>query len=579
MARMIPAAVNPDTPSSERRVFDALQRASGGEAWIILHSLGFSSAWTGEYGEIDFVVIVPRVGIICIEVKGGTVAHHDGVWTTRRHDAYASETLKRSPFRQAQEGMWKLRRAVEVRFGPGSLEAKCPLGWLVILPDVACPPISPEFTRGEVIDASDLEHDITKRISCAPSIQRLLERSDLVSPAPGTCNRILHFLRPDFERLGLASTDMWNLERRIQSLTEEQYSVLDAISENPLCLVKGPAGTGKTNIALECGRRLSGTGKRVLLGCYNRYLGDWLRQCTAGYAGVTVVAGHIHGILRDRIVHSSFAAELPAHGEAENDELYGRLYFELGALAIDELNERFDAVLIDEVQDMSAPQLADVVKAWTEGVQDKRVILFGDFIRQALYDKPHTDQQAVADAFAGIPVFSLAINCRNTKRIALQTDLMCGFAGTRVSEKQPEGDPVEIFFANDRSTVKTLEKILATLRKAGHRPFHVVILGPRRFQNSVLAGHATVAGWRVRELAVAGSDDIAYSTIHSFKGLERPIVIVIEVGSANMPETDSLLYVAMSRARARLFVICRDDARAVIEKRMAEGIAALSGLA
>jgi hypothetical protein len=524
------------------------------------------------------VIIVPRLGIICIEVKGGTVAHQDGIWTTRRRDSHAPEILKRSPFRQAQEGMWKLKHAIEVRFGSGSLEAKCPLGWLVILPDVACPPTTPEFTREEVIDQSDLRNDISERVRSAPSILQLLDRRDLVPPALGTCKRILDFLRPNFERVAFVSTDVWDVERRIQSLTEEQYNVLDAISENPICLVKGPAGTGKTNIAIECGRRLSIAGKRVLLGCYNRFLGEWLRRCTADFAGTPIVAGHIHSILRDRITRSSLAADLPAHGETENDELYGRLYFELGALAIDELGERFDAVLIDETQDMDASRLADVINAWTQSIQNRRVILFGDFIRQALYGRPHTDQLTVATAFPGIPVFSLGVNCRNTKRIAIQTDLMCGFAGTRVSENQPEGDPVEVFFADERSTMKTLERILTVLRKAGHHPRDIVILGPRRRENSVLAGAASVVGWRLRDLAAAGPDDLAYSTIHSFKGLERPIVIVIEVGSANPLETDSLLYVAMSRARVRLFVICRDDARVVIEKRMAEGIAAMSGV-
>jgi hypothetical protein len=332
MARLIPPLLPSASPASERRVFEALRTASDTAEWLVLHSLGFSSAWTGEFGEIDFVVIVPRLGIICVEVKGGTVAQQNGVWTTRRHDASIGEMLKRSPFRQAQEGMWKLKRAIGAKFGLGSLEAKCPLGWMVVLPDVACPPITPEFAREEVIDELDLTRDISKRIRAAPSIVQLAGRRDLVAPAQGTCKRILDFFRPNFERVEMVSTNLWDTERRIQALTEGQYGVLDAISENPICLVKGPAGTGKTNLAIECARRFSLAGKRVLLACYNRNLGDWLRGC-AGKSSREIVAGHIHGILRDRIGRSSLADDLPAHGEAESDELYGRLYFELGALA------------------------------------------------------------------------------------------------------------------------------------------------------------------------------------------------------------------------------------------------------
>lgn len=61
MARMVPPVVSAETPASERRVFEALKTASESTEWTVLHSLGFSSAWTGEFGEIDFVVIIPRV--------------------------------------------------------------------------------------------------------------------------------------------------------------------------------------------------------------------------------------------------------------------------------------------------------------------------------------------------------------------------------------------------------------------------------------------------------------------------------------------------------------------------------------
>ena len=367
MARMVPAQPLDDTPASERRVFEALKAAGDSTEWIVLHSLGLSSAWTGEFGEIDFVAIIPRLGMICIEVKGGAVVHKDGIWTTRRHGATVGEVLKRSPFRQAQEGMWKLKHALEAKFGPGSLEAKCPLGWLVVLPDVTCPPTTPEFTRAEVIDQSDLTRDICAKVKGAPSILQLLNRGDLLAPAMGTCKRILDFLRPSFERVEMVSTNVWDVERKIQSLTEEQYTVLDAIAENPICLIKGAAGTGKTNMAIESARRFDVEKRRVLLACYNRNLGTWLRGCVAQFSG-RIAAGHIHGLLRDRIARSSLAADLPSPGETEAHELYDRLYFELGALAIDELGERFDAVLIDETQDMDITRLSDLIRAWTDRV-------------------------------------------------------------------------------------------------------------------------------------------------------------------------------------------------------------------
>lgn len=45
------------------------------------------------------------------------------------------------------------------------------------------------------------------------------------------------------------------------------------------------------------------------------------------------------------------------------------------------------------------------------------------------------------------------------------------------------------------------------------------------------------------------------SSIHAFKGLERPVVIVCEIGDVDPEEEAHLLYVAFSRAREVLVVV------------------------
>ena len=72
MARMIPARIDDAVESSaERRIFDLLQTDPGTNGWIVLHSLGLARRRTGPFGEIDFVVIIPGEGILCLEVKEG----------------------------------------------------------------------------------------------------------------------------------------------------------------------------------------------------------------------------------------------------------------------------------------------------------------------------------------------------------------------------------------------------------------------------------------------------------------------------------------------------------------------------
>ena len=581
MARMVPQFIDSAVVASERRVFAALQSASGSENWTVLHSLGLSSDWTGAFGEIDFVVIMPGAGIVCIEVKGGGVTVQNGVWTTlnRRGEV---ERLKRSPYLQAQEGMWKLLAAIRTRFGPNSIEAKCPAGWLVVFPDVPCPPVTPEATRKEIIDRDDIDEDIGHRISSTPSLVRVASRSDLIKPTSAICGRIANFLRPEFDRVAAPASTDWDAENRIRVLTEEQFQALDAICDNPICLLRGPAGTGKTFLGIESARRAAAAGRNVLILCFNHNLGSWLAAAVAHFGPGRLVAGNVHALLRERIMKSSLAGDL-AQAEAagmDGDELFGRLYYELGALAIEESGERFDDIVIDEVQDLPARAVGDLVSAWTRGGERSRVLLLADFTRQALYSgSAATSEPMLAAIFGPLPVFNLRLNCRNTRRIALQTGILSGFGEQRVSDRQPEGEQVSIqYYARQADGLGYLERIVKLLRESGQKASEAVILGPRRRETSLIGNRPSIGGWTLRDLTDARLGDLAYATIHAFKGLERPVVIIIDAEASSADASDALLYVAMSRARLRLFILAPQAAREAIEQRLARGALAAAGV-
>ena len=55
------------TPPGERDVFNMV--AAGPEDWVAMHSLDLAPWNRGLRTEIDFVVIVPDTGLLCIEVK------------------------------------------------------------------------------------------------------------------------------------------------------------------------------------------------------------------------------------------------------------------------------------------------------------------------------------------------------------------------------------------------------------------------------------------------------------------------------------------------------------------------------
>src|SRR5437667_5835081 len=114
MARMIPPHIDPRCSSpGEKEIFIRLRDDPGAADWIVLHSLAVAQHANLISGEIDFVVIIPTKGVLCLEVKAcSRLTRNCGEWF------YGSETRgdPRGPFRQASEAMHSIRRRIaEVR--------------------------------------------------------------------------------------------------------------------------------------------------------------------------------------------------------------------------------------------------------------------------------------------------------------------------------------------------------------------------------------------------------------------------------------------------------------------------------
>ena len=94
MARLIPSFFDDRTPPGERDVFNIL--AAGPDDWLALHSLDLAPWNRGLRTEIDFVVIVPDTGVLCLEVKShDSISFENGQWHPPE--------IKRSPFKQASD--------------------------------------------------------------------------------------------------------------------------------------------------------------------------------------------------------------------------------------------------------------------------------------------------------------------------------------------------------------------------------------------------------------------------------------------------------------------------------------------
>ena len=190
----------------------------------------------------------------------------------------------------------------------------------------------------------------------------------------------------------------------------------------------------------------------------------------------------------------------------------------------------------------------------------------------------HDPAQALfrEDAVAGLemPEFALAMNCRNAQPIH---DLVRRFAGEGLAAEALRRDgrrPELIEAAGPEATIKALRAVLHRLRvDEGVPPWEIAVLTGARLDASAVwhvagrrfgnwrHGHPAVdddgrsqgaASHLVPELA---SDVILCDTIRRFKGLERPVIVLVELAAADARMLDRLLYVGASRARQHLVVI------------------------
>ena len=580
MAKMIPARVDSsDVSAGERKVFKLLKNDPNAINWTVLHSLGLSRRPTGPFGEIDFVVIIPKEGIICLEVKGGRVSCSAGEWQTM--DRYGNvASLKKSPFLQTRESMFSLRGIIIQHFGENAPESQCPIGCGVVFPDVNCPPMTPEFERYDVIDSNDLQGPISKSIMrmARNRLHGFQSRNTEPRPTAAQIVAIRNFLRPDFERVVAKGMRVGRTENKILRLTEEQYARLDELEANPRCFFEGAAGTGKTLLALEYSRRAAQAGLKVLTVCYNRLLGEWLQRQSTQVATAKIEAGTWHSVVRSLILKSDVAGEFTgrerqAFDNGDVGQLFNELYPFYSEMALEELGTPFDVLVVDEAQDLCRQHILDTLNLIIPGGLAKgQWAFFGDFTRQALYDVREEPAVALARYSESFVRAKLTLNCRNTRRIAEETMLVAGFDNPPFRLGEEIGLPVEYrYWERASDLVGSLADVVKRLVKEGVSIEDIVILSPRRFKNSDLAGCETISQFPVVDISrsmTTARQVIRFSTIHAFKGLESPVVIVADIVEVDAEESQSLIYVAMSRARSLLVLMVHEKARKPIQDRI-----------
>lgn len=553
---MMPAFCPENAPPGEKAVYAALRDNENTDEWLVLHSLGIAHHVRQVEGEADFVVIVPNAGILVIEVKSHQSIDRrpDGTWKLG-NDAPTA----RGPFRQANEAMHSLRSYLEKKHVDLRSIPMLSAVWFTGVRARTMLPANPEWHDWQVLDSEDVK-------SAPAAILRTLAAGTAhledkikhfsyggLGPDNKTAERVATLFRPRFELVTVAGDRRRARESQKVALIEEQYLALDAASDNRSVLFMGPAGSGKTFLAMESARREIATGKRGRLLCFNRLLGKRLNHDLARIDGLTV------GTFHQELLRLSGMDHVPegAGPEFWNEELPERAM----ATLIDDTGSLVsDFLIVDEIQDIATDSYLDVLDLMvTGGLKDGRLLLFGDFERQAIFD----NQAGLDHLRSRAPYLSthkLVHNCRNLPRIGYQVNLLSHLQpGYQHFRRQDDGiDPVFRQYQAGQSQSALLTAAIRGLKDDGFELSEIVVLSPLRDGSTAAS---TNDPWLRQILKPADGlaprpGQVQYTTIHAFKGLEAPAVVVTDLDEATVTDNfDSLLYVALTRATDRLIAL------------------------
>lgn len=353
------------TSDAERRVARTLRDVDGDPEAVAFHSVSLRSHSYKQQAEADFVVLWKSI-VIVIEVKGGGVRRHDGIWYSvdRRDDWHR---LSGSPMEQAQSAAYALRDILRQEG----------VGWyafesLVITPDIDAPPndvgwlpthwLAREFMTPMGIElALDRVHDNRRN---PPGARKLARIEDLRTRLFG-----------EFTRMPVIDAQRGSIIDEQTRATAGQARVLAALARNARMMVYGGAGTGKSLLLVEAAKQESDQGNSVLVTFRSRPLTAFFRP-------------HLDG--RD-----------------------------IDVIPFDDLprDQTYDVVLVDEAQDMMTAEAMDRIDAAIDGGRTSgRWRMFLDPNNQAHVDGDYDEEVAALLAEEAIPV-DLDLNVRNTRAI------------------------------------------------------------------------------------------------------------------------------------------------------------------
>lgn len=544
----------------ERDVYEALIEHAPSDWFIRYHYL---YSWRdGKFlrdGEIDFVILIPKLGLLVLEVKS---SHGydciDGQWC--RVDKHLQREKTGNPFDQAMgnkhrliEQLCKSIYCVPKNDFPGNY------GYAVVYPRAKFEGGLPECCDPSLLITNKDMPRLIEKLRGILSIGRTAVQKETFSGE--TFRQAQDYLRDQTKLVPVIAPDVADDNKTISALTQNQYNALRGLLDERKLHVRGSAGSGKTLLAKWSAEHKASQGKRVLLTCFNRNLAGWLdRGCKSS---PTIEAISFFTLARNFIVRAELPFIVPTD-KAKKDAFWKEVVPVMLCDALDRLNaatsDRYDCVIVDEAQDF-APNWWLPLQLLLRDPDHGLIQIFSDEDQRGVY--------GAEDCFpAGLIEMPLRENCRNTRSITEFSSKIIQ-RPAHAFTLAPNGVSPSIHepIPDARTRASTVKSIFNSLCEQGFQTSQIAILSPYSHKSDISS--LRYLG-KIRNLPTAGDDrglqnwqdgkTIWASTIKAFKGLEADCIILTDVGQSCMETTRRAeLYVGCTRAKHILHIITAND--------------------
>ena len=525
----------------------------------------------GEYA--DFMIVHPQRGIIFLECKAGLMSYNatKGKWSRNKVE------LEKSPIIQAQDGMYGFKKLCTFPRNQKKINiSNIPLIYGAIFPDTPKPnkfdfgsSVKPEMIIW-VEDFNNLEKSLSKLFAINRGECNLGEedKTNIKEILYG-----INFDTPFKKKFELGEERQEKLEFDL-----EQQNLLSDLEDNNKVIVKGLAGTGKTIVAAKTAIKEIYENKKILILTKKKGLCQFLKvQLNQRPSSKTnnIRIYSIDNFVKETAVRLNvpFTRLKKFPNQQEKAEHFGNYSPQRCQQIFDQYtDEKFDIVIVDEAQDFQQNWFHSLNAI----VKDKgSIFFFYDPLQTTL---PNTMLEILKkpneNGFYG---HTLTKNYRNTSSISnlLSKLIKKYFPNEKLTYLQHSkfnpGRPPELIEANSFEEIikKTIIKAKYLINEEKWKPMDIGVLGIDSMLGSKYHSSLSITKELTKELEVKviGAwdyslpymdpkevNDITYSDVESFKGLEKKVVILINFNEINKDSVQKI-YTGLSRAKGDLIVI------------------------